>query len=226
MKIGILGAGKVGGALGRGWSRTGHEVMFSSRNPDSDRMQELVQSAGGSAQAGTVETAVKFGDVIVIAIPWGGALEDAMSKIDNWSGKIVMDTTNRFNSQRKSSQAIEETLSQIDGEARKVVMDSITNDSPGKDIKAMVGVPTVKAFNTIGFEQMENPVFENTSMLVCGDDEAKTRVTPLVTDLGFEMIDAGPLDNAHLLEAMAELWVYLVYRQKVGRTVAWQLLKK
>ncbi len=197
MKIGILGAGKVGGALGRAWAKQGHEVMFSSRDPQSDRMQALVSEAGEPSQAGTVTETVAFGDVIVIAIPWGGALEDAMSQIDDWTGKVVMDTTNRFNS----------------------------DDSPGKEIKGMVTVPTVKAFNTIGFEQMENPVFENTTMTVCGDEEAKTAIAPLVADLGFDMVDAGPIDNAHLLEAMAELWVYLMYNKKVGRKIAWQLLK-
>jgi len=196
MKIGILGAGKVGGALGRAWAKHGHEVMFSSRDPQSERMQDLVTSAGETAQAGTVQETVAFGDLIVIAIPWGGALEDAMSQIDDWSGKIVMDTTNRFGS----------------------------GGSPGKEIKAMVGVPTVKAFNTIGFEQMENPVFDNTTMTVCGDDDAKTAIAPLVADLGFDMVDAGSIDNAHLLEAMAQLWVYLM-RSGDGHKIAWQLLK-
>lgn len=198
MKIGIFGSGKVGGALGRAWARHGHEIMFSSRTPAADHIQALVAAAGDTAQAGTVQETVDFGDVIVIAIPWGGALEDAMSQIDDWSGKIVMDTTNRFD---------------YDG-------------SPGKEIKAMVKVPTVKAFNTIGFEQMENPVFENTTMTVCGDEEAKSVIAPLVSDLGFDMVDAGPIDNAHLLEAMAELWVYLMYNKKVGRKIAWQLLKQ
>ncbi len=197
MQIGIFGSGNVGGALGRAWAREGHDIMFSSRNPNSQKMKELITSTKGKAQAGTLQETVDFGDVIVIAIPWGGALEDAMSQIDDWSGKVVMDTTNRFN----------------------------TNGSPGKEIKAMVGVPTVKAFNTIGFEQMENPVFDNTTMTVCGDDEAKATIAPLVSDLGFDMVDAGSIDNAHLLEAMAQLWVYLMQNSD-SRTIAWQLLKQ
>lgn len=197
MQIGIFGSGNVGGALGRAWAREGHDIMFSSRNPNSQKMKELITSTKGKAQAGTLQETVDFGDVIVIAIPWGGALEDAMSQIDDWSGKVVMDTTNRFN----------------------------TNGSPGKEIKAMVGVPTVKAFNTIGFEQMENPVFDNITMTVCGDDEAKATIAPLVSDLGFDMVDAGSIDNAHLLEAMAQLWVYLMQNSD-SRTIAWQLLKQ
>ena len=197
MKIGIFGSGKVGGALGRAWAREGYEVMFSSRNPESDKMKELVKQAGDKAQAGTIQETVAFGEVIVIAIPWGGALEDAMSQIDDWSGKIVMDTTNQFG----------------------------TDGSPGLKIKAMVRVPTVKAFNTIGYEQMENPVFENTTMMVCGDEEAKSTVAPLVSDLGFDMVDAGPIDHAPWLESMALLWVYLM-RKGEGRKIAFQLLKQ
>lgn len=230
MKIGILGAGNVGGALGRAWARAGHDIMFSSRTPDGDHMKKLVQSAGASAQSGTIQETVTFGEVIVIAIPWGGALEDAMSQIDDWSDKIVMDTTNRFNANRASGKEIKDTLSQIDNSARKIVMNTPdrfnAQESPGKEIKEIVKVPTVKAFNTIGFEQMENPIFENTTMIVCGDELAKSTIAPLVADLGFDMVDAGPIDNAHLVEAMAELWVYLVYGKGMGRNTAWQLLKQ
>lgn len=196
MKIGILGAGNVGSALGRGWVRSGHEVMFSSRNPNGDRMKELIATTDGMAQAGTIQETVDFGEVILIALPWGGALEDVMSQISDWSGKVVMDATNRFD----------------------------TSDSPGKEIKRMVGVPTVKAFNTIWSSQMENPV-ENTSLIVCGDEEAKSKVAPLVSDLGFEMVDAGPIDNAHLLEAYTQLLMYLT-RSGIGRELSFQLLKQ
>ena len=197
MKIGILGAGKVGGALGRGWARNGHEVMFSSRNPDGDRMKELIAETGGVAQAGTIRESLAFGDVIVIALPWGGPLEDVMSQISDWSRKVVMDTTNRYGS----------------------------SGSPGKEIKQMVGVPMVKAFNTIGFNQMENPAYKNLTMMVCGDEEAKSTVAPLVSDLGFEMVDAGSIDNAYLLEALSYLGTYLT-RSGVGRNIAFQILKQ
>lgn len=197
MKIGILGAGNVGGALGRGWAKAGHQVMFSSRTPDSDKMQSLLAQAGNKAQAGTIAETLAFGDVIVIAIPWGGALESVLADISDWSGKIVMDTTNRFES----------------------------SASAGKEIAEKTGVPTVKAFNTIGFNHMEKPIYQDTSMFVAGDEHAKVTIQPLVADLGFVMIDAGGVDNMPLLESLAQLWVYLAYNV-YGRDIAIQLLQK
>jgi predicted dinucleotide-binding enzyme len=61
MKIGILGAGNVGGALGTGWAQAGHEVMFSSRDPRGEKVQAMVKAAGARARAGTPAETVAFG---------------------------------------------------------------------------------------------------------------------------------------------------------------------
>jgi hypothetical protein len=68
LRIGILGAGNIGGTLGMCWAKVGHEVFLSSRHPKN--LQKLVKETGKGAQAGTLEEAAKFGEVIVLAIPW------------------------------------------------------------------------------------------------------------------------------------------------------------
>lgn len=72
MKIGIIGSGNVGGALGKRWSQAGHQVLFSSRDPQSETMRRLVGEAGSGAAAGTVAEAAQFGEVILLATPWPG----------------------------------------------------------------------------------------------------------------------------------------------------------
>ena len=69
MKIGIIGSGRQGGALGLQWAKAGHQIVFSSRNPDS--LKALVAQAGPTALAGTPAQAATFGDVVLIAVPYG-----------------------------------------------------------------------------------------------------------------------------------------------------------
>ena len=69
LKIGMVGAGREGGALGTLFAKAGHPAMFSSRHPE--ELKGLVAGLGPLAQAGTVEQAVAFGDVVVIGIPYG-----------------------------------------------------------------------------------------------------------------------------------------------------------
>jgi predicted dinucleotide-binding enzyme len=64
-------------------------------------------------------------------------------------------------------------------------------------------------------------------MLFCGDDaSAKATVARLGEDLGFDMIDAGPLSSARMLEPLALLWVYLAYGKGLGSDVAFELLRR
>src|SRR6185436_2741927 len=70
VKIGIIGTGKIGGALARHWVKAGHEVFVSSRHPEV--LQDLVKELGPKAHAGTPKQAAAFGEVILVSIPYGG----------------------------------------------------------------------------------------------------------------------------------------------------------
>jgi predicted dinucleotide-binding enzyme len=202
MKIGILGAGVVGINLAKALVAAGHEVMLSSRTPQTEDMLLRIASIGGNTQAGTVEQTVAFGDVIVVAIGWQNGLEATLKSISDWSGKVLVDTTNRLGGKYERS--------------------------AGEDIAHITGVPVLKAFNTIGAEHFVKPKIGDTTltMVVCGDDAAKDKALALVSDVGFTPIDLGGLDQCHLVEALAAVWIRLAYQLGYGRDIALHILQK
>ena len=98
MKIGVIGSGHIGGTLGKAWAAHGHEVMFSSRDPHSEKMQILLKEAGNNATAGTVSEALAFGDVIALAVPFDQA-EAILTAAGDLHNKVVIDAMNRFDGQ-------------------------------------------------------------------------------------------------------------------------------
>jgi predicted dinucleotide-binding enzyme len=210
MRIGILGAGNVGGTLGRGWTNKGHAVFFGVPRPQGSKTQDLIRSIGSKAQAGTVAEAAAFAEVVALATPWQ-ATEEAVKQAGNLAGKIVIDCTNPLTPDF-SKLAIGHTtsgLEQVAGWAK--------------------GAKVYKAFNQAGFNVMANPVVEGRRavMFVCGDDEAgKPTVLQLVRDIGFEAIDAGGATVARLLEPLAMLWIHLALTRDLGPDWAYGLLRR
>ena len=77
MKIAIIGAGNVGGTLGKGWAKKGHTVMFGVRDAANPKVAALVKEAGAGASSGSVREAAAFADVVVLTTPWDAA-QDAL----------------------------------------------------------------------------------------------------------------------------------------------------
>jgi NADPH-dependent F420 reductase len=209
MKIGILGSGNVGGTLGTRWAQAGHEVVFSSREPDSPKMQELVRRAGKTARsAGTAETAAGA-DVVVLTAPWP-AIKGILDGAGSLSGKIVID-------------AINPVL--LDLSALAVG----TTTSAAEQIASWIpGARVVKAFNTVGVQVMANASVNGKKVVLfyCGDDvEAKKATAQLATELGFDAVDAGALTQARLLEPFALLWISLAFKQNFGLHWGFQVVK-
>lgn len=204
MNIGIFGAGKVGSTLGKGWAARGHSVMLSSREPQSEKMQALIREIGPNAQAGTVQQTLNYANLSVIAIGWPAVI-DAIAQAGDWSGKVIIDTTNRFGDPPPNSVG-----------------------SAAQDIAHLTGASVVKAFNTIGMEHMVEPQFdEPPTMFIAGDlPDAKATASGLIAELGLEVIDAGPLSNASMLEELARLWVELAYSQLQNRNIAFRLMRR
>ena len=210
MKIGILGVGNVGGALGRGWARAGHEVRFGVRKASDPKVSRLVEEAGGGAAAVAVAEAAAWGEVVTLAVPWS-ACEEVLAAAGDLSGKVLLDCTNPL--------------------ARDLSGLVVGADaSAGERVAAWAaGARVVKIFNTTGAGNMADPRYgdEATTMLYCGDDPAaKETAAGLAADLGFDPVDAGPLVRARLLEPFALLWISLAYGQGRGPNIAWKLLAR
>lgn len=212
MKIAIIGAGNVGGALGTNWASKGHDVVFGVRDPKAEKTQALVSKIGGKAKALTPAEAAAAGDFIVLSTPWPAA-EAAIRSMGNLKGKIVLDATNPL-------------TRGPDG----IGLEIGHAISGGEKVQGWAaGASVFKTLNTTGFGNMANPVFKGVKsvMFVAGDDAAaKPKVMALVGDLGFEVIDAGPLRNARLLEAHAMLWIDLALVRGQGRDFAFGILRR
>lgn len=213
MKIGILGAGNVGGNLGRAWAGRGHQVVFGVRDTGSDKARRAVAAAGATAgadvRAVSLSEAAAWGDVVVVAVPWA-AVQETLAAAGDLRGKIVIDTTNAIRWDNGPVKAVE-------GSGAEMVAGWL----PGSRV--------VKAFNTIGAEQMLQPDFNGVpaDMFICGDDAAaRATVAALAQGIGFEARDAGPLRNAALLESLGTLWIHMATVGGLGRNVAFKLLQK
>ena len=208
MKIGIIGAGDVGGTLGKSWRQRKHEIMFGVRNFQSQNVQRLARM-DKSLRFGDINEAVAFGDVILFAIPWT-SVEETIRKSGNLSGKIVIDPTNPLTPDLKQL-ALEDTS----------VAERIADLAKGAKV--------VKAFNTIGAQTLNNLIFgsDRADLFICGDDTASKKIVgELATDIGFDVVDVGSLANARMLENLALLWIELALRQQLGPNIAFKLLRR
>lgn len=215
MRIAVIGAGNVGGTLGRRWAEAGHDVVFGIRKPE--RGASAVKGGGalpGRATIATPDQAARNADVVVFATPWS-ATADAIKEVGSLDGKVVLDTTNPLTREMKLDVGPQ-------------------GESAGERVQAMVpGAKVVKVFNSTGANNMAEPSYggEQTVMFVAADDaHAKGIARELASSLGFETIDAGGLAAARQLEHLAMLWIALAYgvggAQNLGRDFAFRIVRR
>jgi hypothetical protein len=203
MEITIIGTGKVGSTLGKCWAQGGHSITFGSRDPKSDRVQALIQEVGNDARALSNKEAMAESPLIVLAVPWK-AVESILAEAGDLAGKILIDPINIYPLASEISCA-----EQIAGWAR--------------------GASVVKAFNMTGTGNMAFPNYgdQKLTMFICGNDsDAKLMISRLVEEIGFEVVDAGGLDSAIMLESLARLWIHLAYASGMGTDIGFKLLKR
>jgi len=180
MKIGIIGAGHIGGALTRRLTQLGHEVtVANSRGPGT--LTGLAAETG--AFAGTVTDAATDKEVVIVTIPEKSVAELPKGLFEH-SRAIIVDTGNYY--------------PQRDGRIGPI--ESGTTES--RWVSQQLGHPVVKAFNTILSNHLLNDGRppgdrERIALPVAGDDpNAKAVVSRLIDDLGFDAVDAGGLDDS------------------------------
>lgn len=182
-KIGMIGSGNVGGALGRVWAKAGHDVMFSSLHLEHDRA--LAAEIGSNARAGTPREAADFGEVLMFAVPYGALPELGKALAESIKGKIVIDACNPF--------------PRRDGEIAILAREK----GPGlMSAELLPGARIVRAFNAVGAERMgtahETP--GRIGMPIAGDDAAAIEVASrLIHDIGYEPVLVGGLDMGRYL---------------------------
>jgi predicted dinucleotide-binding enzyme len=174
LKIGIIGSGKLGGAVGGRWVKAGHEVFFSSRHPET--LKGLVDSLGPRARAGTVAEAIAFGDVILVAVPYSGLPQIGRDNAKALAGKIVLDACNPIPAR--------------DGEVAK---EAISAGIGQTSMKYLPGARLVRAFNPVGYRNFEGEATasagEKLGMPIAGDDkEAVAVASRLARDAGVEPV--------------------------------------
>jgi hypothetical protein len=177
MKIGIIGSGDVGSAIGAVWVKAGHEVMFSSRHIEHD--QSLAARLGAGARAGTPREAAAFGDVVMVSVPYGALPDVGKDVADLIEGKVVIDTCNPFPGR--------------DGE----IADWAREKGAGlASAELLPGAHVVRAFNAIGAERMGSAHQEpgRIGMPIAGDDaEAVEVASRLIREIGYEPVLIGGL---------------------------------
>jgi predicted dinucleotide-binding enzyme len=183
VKIGVIGAGRIGANAARLWANAGHELVLSfSRDP-----AELERRAAAiGTRAGTPAEAAAFGDVVLFSVPWR-LIDEVLAAVGSLEGKIVVDTTNQFGPGGVEELPGGRTAAQVNA-AR------------------MPGARYTKAFNTLtsGFqaEAAGRTGPDRVAIFLCGDEaDAKAVVAGLIDDAGFTAIDVGGTADAAIMEA-------------------------
>jgi predicted dinucleotide-binding enzyme len=205
MNIAIIGAGNVGGALATKWAQKGHHIYLGVRNIEEFKGKELLQNPNTSVHS--ITEAVQQADVILLATPAPAAVSAAQSLGDT-TGKIIIDAMNIVMGRGPEGFA--------------TTSEAILANTQTRDV--------VKCFNTTGYNNMENPVYDGTAldMFVAGDSAAgKAAAQQLALDAGFAACyNVGGNDRFALMEQFAWFWINLAMVQGQGREIGFKLLKR
>lgn len=183
MKIGIVGSGKVGSAIGNVWVKAGHQVMFSSRHIENDRA--LASRLGANASAGTPSEAAAFGEVVMISVPYAALPSVGKDLAVLIKGKVVIDTCNPFVWR--------------DGD---IATWALNKGAGLASAELLPGARIVRAFNAIGAARMGaahmNP--GHIGMPIAGDDAQAIEIaSQLIRDIGYEPVLIGGLVQGRYL---------------------------
>ncbi len=191
-KIGIVGAGKMGGTLAELWAKAGHEVMISSRHPD--ELEAQAEQIGPNVHVGTAREAAAYGPVVVIAMPYGQWPQISDEIKSETVGKTVIDLTNPYPD--RDGPMAEQARKEGTGVA---------------DPKYLPGAHLVRAFNSIIYTNLKSLAHREADPVaipVAGDDRQAVDVTnQLVRDAGFEPVMVGPLAEARRFDVDTPTYV-------------------
>ncbi|MDX2195682.1 MAG: NAD(P)-binding domain-containing protein [Cytophagales bacterium] len=212
MKIAVIGAGNVGLALAKGWKKAGYDVQFGVRDINSEKVAKAKEMAQ-NIPFKTISEAIQFADTVVVTTP-PDAIINISIHFGDMGDKVVIDATNSIRTKPGSFATAYHAIKEL------------TNT---KHI--------VKCFNSTGFENMSNPIYQQRSpvlytigidMYYAGDSKkAKQTAEELAVKIGFEKCyDFGGEDKVVLLEQLALCWINLAIMQGHGRDIAFKIIKR
>jgi len=181
LKIGIIGTGRIGGALAELWAKAGHELLISSRHPD--ELKPLAERLGPRVRAGTPEQAAAFGEVVLISVPYGALPQVGRDYAAQMKGKVVLETGN--------------PRPERDGEMAGPARAKGTGLASSEYLP---GVRLVRAFTSVPHSALRSEAHRSGERigvpLAADDQEALQVAAGLVEDAGFEPVAVGGLDRA------------------------------
>ena len=185
LKIGIIGTGRIGGALARHWVDAGHEVFMSSRHPE--ELADLAAELGARAHAGTPREAAAFGDVVLVSVPYAAMPQIGADYAAELAGKIVLDTSNP-----------------VENRDGPMAVEAKRKGSGIASAEFLPGTRLVRAFNCIPAASLANEADrapDRIAIPLAGEDaEALAMAQRLVDDAGFDSIVIGGLEDARLFD--------------------------
>jgi len=209
MKIGIVGAGNVGTGIGKRLAACGHSIVVSFARSQ-DKLDAAASVIGGNARTGSPDEAARFGDVVILATPWGVTLDAVRPIAAALAGKIVWDTTN----------PLKPDMSGLEIGTTTSAGEEIARAAP----EAVV-VKAVPPFAEVLHSPSTHIGLGRPGVFVCGDDAAAREVVlGLVADIDADGVNAGPLAMARYTEPLGMLRVQLAYVQGFGARIGSTLI--
>jgi predicted dinucleotide-binding enzyme len=204
LTITVLGAGNIGGTLGRKWIAAGHQVTFGVNDPQGKHAQALRTEFGDRVTIGSVaEVLANNADVVVMALP-GATMDSTITTFAaQLDGRTIIDTANRMGGGPMNSFA------------------TFQEKTPRSHV--------YRAFNSLGWENYADPLFngEPADLFYCGPDDApRTAVEQLIAAVGLRPIYLGGVEQVGLVDAIAGLWFALALGQHKGRHLAFKVLSR
>ncbi len=201
--VAVIGTGDMGNSLGPKLAEIGYRVIYGSRDPTRESVQDLVERTGAGASATTQKEAAQAADIVLLAVPWP-PMEQVAQNLGNLDGKIVIDASFPF---RQAEDGYPESMVETSS------AEMIQGWNPGAKVVKW-SLPTAQYIDQpLGLGQ--RPV----NFIAADDREAKEKVAMMAAQIGQDPVDAGPLRFSRAIEGMVHLFMVPIYQ---GRKEGWE----
>jgi predicted dinucleotide-binding enzyme len=202
LHIAVLGAGNIGGTLGKKWAAAGHTVAFGVSDPKGQKAQTVRAELGATVRVGSVADALASADTVLMAVP-GGAMDELITaNAAQLDGKTIIDAANRMG-----------------GGGPPNSFATLRAKTPNARL--------YRAFNTYGWENFANPETGGVQadLFYCGPDgESRAVVERLIADIGLRPMRVGDEDQVDVVDGLLRLWFALASGQRMGRRLTFKVL--